>query len=342
MDRVLPEKTLLTIAIPTFNRKAYLTQLLDEIYNQRNDFNGLVEILVSDNASTDGTENIIREVEKRGLPLIYLRNNSNFGPDANILQCFEKASGHYLWIIGDDDNIVHDGIKKILTYLKADEEYDLIYINSFSFGGSDTPDLRLSSRVGSARSIRNVYYFASRVNAFFTFISGNIVNRASVLKARRGGFESLLGTNLVQLGWIYTALNDFSRGLYVDEQIVAMRIGNTGGYQLAQVFGVNLSEITDRWIHDPNLKQIIIDRTLKKFWPHMLVEYMHSKHNFQEEGQLREKLTRVFNRYPSYWLFVYPILVIPPGLLKLWILFPRVVNGVDKLILRARSCGSQN
>ena len=41
----------------------------------------------------------------------------------------------------------------------------------------------------------------------------------------------------MQLGWTYTELNRFSRGLYIRETLIGVQTSNTGGYKLFQVFG---------------------------------------------------------------------------------------------------------
>ena len=60
----------LTIAIPTFNRAKYTRRALQSIAEQYDD---RLEIIVSDNASPDNTEEVVREMEKF-MPIKYIKN----------------------------------------------------------------------------------------------------------------------------------------------------------------------------------------------------------------------------------------------------------------------------
>ena len=69
----------LTIAIPTYNRKDLLERCLNSIIPQMDKD---IEIFISDNASSDGTEEMVRE--KFNYPFIrYRKNEENIGSDRN-------------------------------------------------------------------------------------------------------------------------------------------------------------------------------------------------------------------------------------------------------------------
>ena len=75
------EKTdlLLTIAIPTYNRKNLLKRALESVVSQ---LNPKIEILVSDNASDDGTDEMIAE----SFPMVrYIKNETDFLVDRLII-----------------------------------------------------------------------------------------------------------------------------------------------------------------------------------------------------------------------------------------------------------------
>ncbi|EDQ3425490.1 glycosyltransferase family 2 protein, partial [Salmonella enterica subsp. enterica serovar 4,[5],12:i:-] len=70
---------LISFCIPTYNRKEYLEELLNSINNQEK-FNLDIEICISDNASTDGTEEMIDVWRNNyNFPIIYRRNSVNLG-----------------------------------------------------------------------------------------------------------------------------------------------------------------------------------------------------------------------------------------------------------------------
>jgi abequosyltransferase len=103
----------LSICIPTYNRAKYLPELLDSIIVQA-PTDGALEITVSDNASTDNTEELIKTYQQKFPFIIYHRNSENLGADRNFLKCVEIASGEYCWLMGSDDKLVEDAIESIL------------------------------------------------------------------------------------------------------------------------------------------------------------------------------------------------------------------------------------
>ncbi len=113
-------KYLLTIAIPTFNRAEYLSELLDSMIPQVARANrefAAVQLLISDNCSSDGTPEVI-ESKLRGKPWVSLyRNDRNVGGDENFILCVERAEGDYVWLFGDDDILLEDGIARIIRAL---------------------------------------------------------------------------------------------------------------------------------------------------------------------------------------------------------------------------------
>lgn len=319
-------KPLLTLAIPTYNRAGCLRELLPVLADQLKD-EPRVELIISDNASPDETPSMIQDFVARGLRVRYIRNVQNIGPDANFLQCFEQARGKYVWIFSDDDLIVPGGLAKILSYCEA-AEYDLIWVNNYPVGKFHKP-LPVKAR-RDAIEISDSVAYVKRVHVFFTFITGNIINKDTVLAAGPTPFSSLVGTGLAQLGWTYTALNRFTRGLYIQEKLIAMRIANTGGYRLFQVFGPTLATITRNWLTSARLSRIVMNGTLQRFWPPILLEYKKSGSAFTDEAEPQAVLTPLFKDNIRYWVFAYPVIVLPHFLATVWVFLVRILNRLDR------------
>lgn len=319
-------RPLLTIAIPTYNRAGCLKELLSVLADQLKN-EPRAELIISDNASPDDTPSVVRDFVHRGPRVRYIRNAQNIGPDANFLQCFEQARGKYVWIFSDDDLILPGGLDKILTYC-ASAEYDLIWVSSYSFGKLHKP--RAVQARHDAIEVSDPKAYAKRIHVFFTFITGNIINKDTVLAAGPQPFPSLVGTGLVQLGWAYTALNRFTRGLYIREKLVAVRENNTGGYKLFQVFGPTLATITKNWLSSASLRQIIMNGTVQRFWPLMLLRYRKIAKSFADEAAPQVILTPVFKDNVRYWVFAYPVIVLPSLLAAVWVFACRILNRMDK------------
>lgn len=120
---------LLSICIPTYNRKKLLKRALDSILSQMND---RVELFVSDNASDDGTKEMM---EQQYPNVIYLRNDYNIGAEANFLQCCEFAHGKFFILFGSDDVLVEGAMVKILAFLENHPDCALVFMNHVFFEG---------------------------------------------------------------------------------------------------------------------------------------------------------------------------------------------------------------
>ena len=324
------EKPLLTIAVPTYNRAWCLKDLLSALVDQIKD-EPRVELIISDNGSTDETPSMIRDFVSQGLRARYIRNTENIGPDANFVQCFEQARGKYVWLFSDDDIIIPGALAKILAYCER-AEYDLIWVSAYSFGGIYKP--RSAEARDEAVEISDPNEYVKRVHVFFTFISSNIINKDRVLAAGPPPppFSTLIGTNLAQLGWTYAGLNGFARGLYIHDRLIAVRQDNTGGYKLFQVFGSRFATITKEWVRTASLAAIVLNGTIQRFWPIWLLKYKKCAKDFAREGKPQDILTPIYKDNIRYWVFAYPVIVLPAVLAAVWVFICRVLNRMDKAL----------
>jgi len=89
-----------TIGMPVYNGEQFLRGAIDSILSQTfEDF----ELIISDNASTDKTEEICREYSTQDQRVRYYRNQSNLGAAKNYNFIFELAAGEYFkWATHDD------------------------------------------------------------------------------------------------------------------------------------------------------------------------------------------------------------------------------------------------
>lgn len=110
-------KPKLSICIPTYNRELFLKELLESIVAQA-DFSE-VEIVVSDNASTDNTSELIVEFRKRYPNITYAVAPKNLGADRNYITSVELANGDYCWLMGSDDVLAPGAIAAMLRHVSS-------------------------------------------------------------------------------------------------------------------------------------------------------------------------------------------------------------------------------
>lgn len=91
---------LVSIGLPVYNGGDYISEAIDSLLSQ--DYSNF-EILISDNASTDATEEICRSYVAKDPRVKYLRQSVNLGPAKNFLFVLHQAVGKYfMWAAHDD------------------------------------------------------------------------------------------------------------------------------------------------------------------------------------------------------------------------------------------------
>lgn len=309
---------LLTLAIPTYNRAELLDFCLTHAGPQVLHHREWVELLISDNGSTDGTKEVVARHQAAGIPIRALHNDSNIGPDANFAQCLEQARGQFMLLLGDDDVLLEGALDKLLPLL-SDPEIGVVHLGCHPFRLDHTAERPRRPLSGTVRTFTDPLAFAAKVNVMFTFISGNVVNK-SILPP---GFsaQAFLDTNLVQLSWTLTAALAAKRNLLLDDYLVAAKADNTGGYQLCQVFGANMNRIF-RMLEargaDPEFFRVINRKTLTTFFPKWILALRAKGEKFTREDHF-DTLRPVFRGYPALWVMVWPSAKWPLPLAKLWL-----------------------
>ncbi len=120
-------KPLLSICIPTYNRAELLRPALLSLLPQVKELGGVVELIVSDNCSTDNTKEVVEWARRYG-PVRYSKNEVNIGFMRNILKLTnEMAGGDFCWIVGDDDFVMPEAIHNIIETIKLHGDIDYIF-----------------------------------------------------------------------------------------------------------------------------------------------------------------------------------------------------------------------
>lgn len=120
---------LLSICIPTFNRADLLEICLSTVLPQLTAFPNEVECVISDNASSDRTGEVIARFSAQ-YSVKTFRNDVNTGIIANITKCAsELACGEFVLLIGDDDVLCVGAVARMLDTLRMPYAPDLVALN---------------------------------------------------------------------------------------------------------------------------------------------------------------------------------------------------------------------
>lgn len=109
----------MTILIPTYNRVMLLEKSLNSILNQSY---SNIEIIIGDNHSNDGTEELCRKYAKEDKRIKYFRHSKNIGTFKNGLFLVNQSTSDYTSIICDDDWVSNNYAEEIIKLFKANED----------------------------------------------------------------------------------------------------------------------------------------------------------------------------------------------------------------------------
>lgn len=340
-DSVRP---LLTIAIPTYNRADHLAGLLAVLEPQIAE-RPQIELLISDNASSDNTPEVIAALQRRmpstGAEVAAYRHPENVGADANFVSCYRRARGHFFWICGDDDLIVPGAIAQVLEHLQTPDgqpaELDLVYATSYGFRDDPVSEWQGDPMHRRFHTVRDARHFAMVVNIMFTFISGIIVNKARLEAVPHEEPEAFLGTNLVQLSWSLPLLLHHRKSVVLWERPIAARVGNAHGYELGKVFGEQLATNVRRLLPNrPALSDAILNFAIRRWLPSVVIDARSAGNEELGLHDADTALRRAYGSNPRYWIFTWPALALPLPLAKL---YTRATAALSKLIYIAHLPG---
>ncbi len=158
---------LLSICLPTFNRAELLEVCLASVLPQVAENSSEVECVVSDNASTDATEQVLIRYQHE-FNLRVFRNATNIGIIGNITKvAVECACGEFVWLIGDDDVLAAGAVSRLLEMLRAGPEIDLIALNVAFTLSTERPTA--NQALGGVRAIPEKRLRKSSTSGIFPF-----------------------------------------------------------------------------------------------------------------------------------------------------------------------------
>ncbi|MBI5006901.1 MAG: glycosyltransferase family 2 protein [Nitrosomonadales bacterium] len=167
-----------SILIPVYNREDFIAECIQSALAQTyTDF----EIVVADNASTDGTWEICQKLAATDARVRIFRNESNVGPVRNWLRCVSESRGEYGKILFSDDLMFPGFLEHTLPYF-ADPEVGFVstavLVGATPANGTVT--YALSNRVEHLSSDR---YFELMMGASVPYSPGAAIFRMADMRA---------------------------------------------------------------------------------------------------------------------------------------------------------------
>ena len=104
------------LGIPTYNRSQYLRRRLEQVYSQINEGTNDIEVMVTENGVDLKTGSVCEKFLSKN-NFSHVKFSENLGVERNLLNCFDRAQGDWIWILGDDDVINETAIDSVLEII---------------------------------------------------------------------------------------------------------------------------------------------------------------------------------------------------------------------------------
>jgi hypothetical protein len=112
-----PSDALVSVGLPVRNGADRITDVVRSVLAQDHDH---LELVICDNASTDQTEDVCRDLARSDSRIVYYRQKYNVGLLNNFVSAIQIAKGTYFRWIGDDDWLAPDFISRTLKCFAED------------------------------------------------------------------------------------------------------------------------------------------------------------------------------------------------------------------------------
>jgi glycosyltransferase involved in cell wall biosynthesis len=309
---------LLTIGVPTFNGAKTINHTIDSIISQFDNFAiSKIEILVSDNKSTDSTLNIINKYK-----LLYpdnfrivINQKNDLKLDGNLLNLFNLANGKFVWILSDDDVLEKNSIDYILKIIENYKNDLAVIMTNYSECDYQLEYKKIRYREEIYEDVYcekgDDFFIKSRM--LFGLISSLIINRQSWLNSN---LKQYIGLNSLHIGALIQILNR-EKSFIVSKKLVKFRMdtenteprwGENGTfiiviYQLIQMWHsmkfLNYKKKTMNYIIDNNYKN-----------NYFMIALAKAK-GLKDTKKAFIEMKKCYKHKKFFWIWDVPLLFIP-------------------------------
>ena len=323
----------LSIAIPTYNGAKYISEALNSIIWQLDNINEEIEIVISDNASTDKAPEIIKKyVEKYPNLFSYYRNTENVGVDRNIDNIFKKAKGNFVWICGDDDEIITGQLKNVLGKIKNNKEIGVFFVNAKMYNQDMTKILQ-EQVLELEEGIYSPDQYYNFVGPTAALVSTIIVRRE--LWPFDEEINKYTKSDWATLFKIYFSLQS-SKAYIISRTCVKYRIGSMRWHKNGKWLGMVL-DLCDVLANITNLgySQSITNKYVNEILKTLPITIINAKKNgLVLSFNLLKNIHLRYTNHLSFWLLDLPLLLLPKQIYKskiIRLLYRMVKKGYKKL-----------
>lgn len=185
MSTIVTEQPLVSIGVPTYNGEKRIGSTLTAILNQR--YPNL-EVIISDNCSSDQTEAVCIKIAKANQAIHYFRQTKNIGIIANFEFVLSKARGDFFMWVADDDELESGILRRYVDFMISHPGYALVS-GEIRYWADNNPvfDEKNFGIEHASSYVRVIRYYAKvKHGAIFYGLMPSSVAKQITLKNRMG------------------------------------------------------------------------------------------------------------------------------------------------------------
>ena len=150
-----------TVCMVTYNQKEFIGKAIESILKQKTNFKFI--LLIGDDASTDGTENIVKNYEKKYPDIIkVITHKKNIGAGNNSLSLYKQVNSEYVAICdGDDYWISENKLQLQYDFLQKHRDYSGVFTKTEVVDIYDKSKNHILPKSYSLSMLNNKNYFDS-------------------------------------------------------------------------------------------------------------------------------------------------------------------------------------
>jgi len=323
---------ILSILIPTYNRKTQLCRALSSIVSQIDgNLASKVQVIVSDNNSTDGTLNDLNAFAEQ---ITIYSQVENIGAERNYAFLMANSSARFKWIFGSDDVLLDGALPIIVSTLELYPNLGLLHLQGV---GRPTPSVNLSLINKGLLLELDPGRFVVRVSYMITFLTANIFN-SDLLPSEYSTADGI-GTQLMQLyPYLYAIRTSSCNGVLRGRFYSAQTCNLLFGYRQLEVFGPNLLKIFSFFISfgfPQDCFAAVASRMCVSYYPHCIAAL--SKTNPSRTSFDQKAFSLLYTPYKTniwFWLSCAPVFVFGP----IALLYTRALSKVYSVYSHIRQC----
>ncbi len=314
-----------SICIPTRNRKELLSGCLKSIFEQSTD---AFEIVIIDGNSSDGTKEMIFELQKKYLNITYIFQETHNGIARDVVNSIVNSNGDYCWMLSDDDRLDKNALSEASLFLSKNKELSGISVSYDFF------DKSMTYRIKSMRPSRNkiqskAIKFNSIEDTFeeighhLGFLSGQILKRDEATKVINNCDLTPFLNPWIIINLIGLVLKNNPNWAYLNLPLVLYRSGNdsflsNGVYKRQLITHEVLRGTYLNFFHkDSKTFKILMSSLVNIRMPRALAVIKANKLPMKELYLIFKLYIKHYSLFIGFWLKVFPIFLVPGFIINL-------------------------